>query len=52
MEQKPKKNAIKRNKIQRLADDEKDLPDFFKESVSHGSKVQKDLHCKFFFEKS
>ena len=52
MEQKSKNKKNKTNKIQGRTEDKNDISDFFKNSVSHGSKMQKDLHSKFFFEKS
>ena len=52
MEQKPKNKIEKTNKIQGQNGDIKKMPHFFKESVSHGSKMQKDLHSKFFFKET
>lgn len=53
MEQKPKNRTNRTNKINKIqgrTDNKKKVPAFFKESVSHGSKVQKGHHTKFFFE--
>ena len=52
MEQKSKNKIKKTNKIQERDEDIKKMPDFFGKTVHHGSKVQKDLHSKFFLKKS